>query len=96
MTVSVCYRKQYDNFLTFSLLFLDILSEVLKVYTEVGEEDNKGKWLSWKSTYVSNFQSKSRRQDWIEAVLPLGAVGLGMQGLFLNYFKFQHYPMQND
>lgn len=92
----MCYRKQYDIFFTFSLLFLDILSEVLKVYLEVGEENNKEKWLSWKSTYVSNFQSKSRRQDWIQAVQPLGAVGLGMQGLFLNYFEFQHHPMEND
>lgn len=38
----VFYNKQYYNFLTFSLLFLDIFSEVLKVSLERGEKKKHG------------------------------------------------------
>lgn len=43
--VYVFCNKQYYNFLTFSLLFLDIFSEVLKVSSERerGEKERGGK-----------------------------------------------------
>ena len=60
--VCVFCNKQYYNFLTFSLLFLDIFSEVLKVSLERESGKMKKKMAGFQITICFQFQIQKQKE----------------------------------
>lgn len=86
--VYVCCNKQNYNFLTFSLLFLDIFSEVLKVSLERERGKMKKKMAGFQITIC--FQLQIQKQNVGFNLSSTGLCGSYRTGEVGRLFKFTY------